>query len=66
MWFIHGANFFFTPTIVDLVFPSVIILPRLMHFRRSLTDLLALLFDFFLAVGFKAESHSRALPYAVD
>ncbi len=34
-------------------FPSVIILPRLMHLRPPHTYLLAILFDFLLVVGFE-------------
>ena len=43
----------FQITLVDLVFLTVVVFLRLMHPRRPHTDLLAILLDFLLAVGFE-------------
>ena len=43
----------FQITLIHFVFLSVIVLLGLVHLRRSHTDLLAVLLDFLLAVGFE-------------
>ena len=42
-------------TLINFVFLSVVVFLGLMHLRRPHADLLAILFDFLLAVGFEEE-----------